>query len=67
MGLSQYDREHFEDVMRTGTWFTAHLFRLILRADIDNLALLRLAFPDEVALVEAWQRGDMPVERSTDG
>ena len=38
----------------SGDWFTAHLFRLILKADNSNKDRLREGFPAEVDFVEAW-------------
>ena len=58
MTLSEYDREHLEDlIFGEGTWFTAHLIRLIMKADSSNFERLRLGFPEEVAAVEIWREG----------
>lgn len=40
-----------------GDWFTAHLLRLIKKADARNREKLRLAFPEEVAALELWEKG----------
>lgn len=56
MGLSQFDREHLAGIMvGEGDWFTAHLIRLIRKADPFNRALLRQGFPEEVAAVEEYE------------
>ena len=36
-------------------WFSAVLFRLILKADGHNTERLRLGFPEHVAAVEEWR------------
>lgn len=51
--LSDFDRENIGEVLRTGTWFTAHLLRLVQKADVGN----RRCFPHEVAAFEAWLDG----------
>lgn len=56
--MSEFDRTHVGRVMREGTWFTSHVFRLIDSADGGNRERIRVAFPDEVAAYEAWHRGD---------
>lgn len=38
--------------------FTGFLLYLIAKADLFNLARLRIAFPETVAAYEAWQRCD---------
>lgn len=60
MGLSRYDVKVFGQIVgdREGTWFTAHLIRLIARADQHNRATLQAVFPLEVAAYEAWHEGD---------
>jgi len=35
-------------------WFTAQLFRLIAKADVQNRERLRKGFPEEVAVYEEW-------------
>lgn len=55
MALSEWDRDHVTEIMwGEGDWFTAHLLRLILKADDANTAKIAQVFPDEVALVEQW-------------
>ena len=39
--------------------FWGLLWDAMLRADADNLALLRKGFPEEVAAVEAWKHGNL--------
>jgi hypothetical protein len=57
MPLSQYDKDHMEEILigGLGDWFTAQLLRLILKADNQNLSRLALGFPEEVAAVEAYK------------
>jgi len=56
--LSQFDRENIGAILGGhGDWFTAQLLRLVLKADGHNKELLRLGFPEEVGLVETWQKG----------
>ena len=55
MPLSEFDREHMADIITgEGDWFTAHLLRLIAKADLNNRARLRLAYPEEVEAYEQW-------------
>lgn len=54
--ISDYDREHIGEIIAgRGDWFTAHLLRLIVKADAFNRVKLAEVFPEEVAAVEAWQ------------
>ena len=56
MSLSQYDREHLAGIIAgDGDWFTAHLLRVIRKADPYNRSLLRQPFPEEVAAVEEYE------------
>lgn len=58
-----WDVGHIGDFITSGTHydhFSAHLFRLIRKADSHNRRRLRDAFPDHVAAYEAWERGDTP-------
>lgn len=58
-GPSVYDKANMDNILAGyGTWFSAHLFRLIAKADHLNKERLRLAFPDHVATFEEWQKGD---------
>lgn len=54
--LSPFDLDHFEQLLipSWGTWYAAHLIRLLAKADVDNRNLLRLAYPEEVAAFERW-------------
>lgn len=45
---------HFLDYQQNNTNFGALLWRLIIKADKDNLARLRAVFPAHCALFEAW-------------
>ena len=52
--MSKYDIANIEIILDGhGTWFTAHLLRLIAKADIQDRARLECVFSSEVALVEA--------------
>ncbi len=54
--ISEYDRAHIADLIAgDGDWFTAQLLRLIAKADNENLAKLRLGFPEEVQAFIDWQ------------
>lgn len=51
--MSEYDKEKIEVILLGhGDWFTAHLIRLIGKADTSNLELIRKGFPEEVKAVE---------------
>ena len=57
MGMTNYDRAHFQEIIDgEGTWFTAHVIRFIAKvwgkADSQNKAILRMAFPDVVEVYE---------------
>lgn len=55
--LSPHDRENIDRIMGGyGDWFSAQLIRLIAKADFENRARLRLAFPDHVEAYEKWLR-----------
>lgn len=41
-----------------GSWFTARLFELILKADPRNLERIRKGFPVEVRMVEEWRSSE---------
>jgi len=59
MALTEYDRKNIDFIMGgNGDWFTARLLHLCAKADASNLARLRTAFPEEVALYEAWYNQD---------
>jgi hypothetical protein len=63
MTLSEFDRVKIAAIMGGhGDWFTAQLLRLVAKADDHHKAQLRMAFPEEVALVEAWQRGEISMD-----
>jgi len=56
MTISPFDRENLSWIMAGhGDWFTAHLLRLIKKADPQHRARLALGFPDEVWAVEKWE------------
>lgn len=47
--ISEYDKAHIPQILKgEGDWFTAHLLRLIAKADLENRARLHRAFPDVV-------------------
>lgn len=53
--ISDYDRANVADIMAgEGDWFTAQMLRLCQKADAENLARIRLGFPEIVALYEDW-------------
>jgi hypothetical protein len=56
-GISDYDREHIGDIVAGhGDWFTAHLLRLIAKADAYNRAKLEFMYAEEVEAFEEWER-----------
>jgi len=42
-----------------GDWFTARLFRLMLKADISNMAKLASVYPDEAQIVADFKAGKL--------
>jgi len=53
--ISAYDKARMADIIAgNGDWFTAHLLRLIAKADFENKAKLRLGFPDVVQAYDTW-------------
>ena len=57
--MSQWDKDNIEAIIHGhGDWFGAKLLRLIVKADSMNIEKLRLGFPEEVKIVEAWRRGE---------
>lgn len=55
--LSDYDRENIGAIIAGhGDWFTAHLLRLIAKADMHNRERLRWGFPEVVDAFEEWER-----------
>ena len=58
MPLTDYDNDNIGPIIRgRGDWFTAHLLRLIARADTPNKEKLAQVFPKEVAAVQTFQTG----------
>lgn len=58
MTLSRHDIDHIQEILHGhGDWFSAHLVRLIAKADPLNRERLRVAFPAEVAEFEKWESG----------
>lgn len=54
--LSEFDRERIGEIVGgMGDWFSAELLRLCAKADFENLAKLRLGFPDHVAAFLKWR------------
>tara|TARA_Y100000310_G_scaffold342848_1_gene447857 strand:- start:114 stop:287 length:174 start_codon:yes stop_codon:yes gene_type:complete len=54
--MSKYDETHLAEILAgEGTWFSAHLLRLIGKADKDNRAKLALGFPKEVKALEKYR------------
>jgi hypothetical protein len=57
--MSKYDKECVGQILAgTGTWFGAHLLRLVAKADKNNLELLRKGFPEQVEAVEKYRKGE---------
>ena len=57
--MSEYDKKNVGELLAgTGTWFNAHLLRLISKADSGNLELLRKGFPEQVEAVEKYRSGE---------
>jgi len=56
--ISDFDRARMADIVAgMGDWFTAQLLRLCAKADDENLAKLRLGFPEEVQAYLDWREG----------
>ena len=56
--MSIYDETHIAEILQgEGTWFSAHLMRLIARSDKNNRAKLALGFPKEVDAINEYQWG----------
>ena len=56
--MTDYDRENVGEIIHgKGTWFTANLFRLIVKADAENRRKLFNAFPEEVEVVHQYLTG----------
>ena len=54
--MSNYDRQKIPEILAgEGTWFGAHLLRLIAKADQNNIELIRKGFPDQVKAVEDYR------------
>ena len=57
--MSEYDKKNVGSLLAgEGTWFGAHLLRLISKADNNNLRLLRKGFPEQVEAVEKYRQGE---------
>jgi hypothetical protein len=51
--MTEYDKQNIDKILQgEGSWFTAHLLRLIAKADRQNRDKLRMGFPEEVAAYE---------------
>ncbi len=58
--MSEYDKKHISNILcGEGSWFTAKLLRLIAKADDSNIEKLRAGFPEEVAALEAYRKGEV--------
>jgi len=58
MSNTDYDNDNIGPIIRgRGDWFTAHLLRLIARADTPNKEKLSQVFPKEVVAVQTFQTG----------
>jgi hypothetical protein len=57
--MSTYDKDNIGNILSgEGSWFTANLLRLISKADSNNLELIRKGFPEEVAALESYRKGE---------
>ena len=56
--LSKAEKELYYFQMAGGTSFSVILYKLIAKADWNNIEKLRLAFPEEVAVWERYQNED---------
>jgi predicted phage gp36 major capsid-like protein len=58
--LTNHDKANIGEIIadRHGDWFTAHLLRLIKKADFENRARLSLIYPEEVQAVFEWENRD---------
>ena len=53
--MTEHDMQNIDKIIQGyGSWFTAHLIRLIAKADVYNRRMLRKAYPREVDAVESW-------------
>ena len=52
--INENDRTHVGQVLRSGTWWSADLLRLIAKSDPRRRAALRRAFPSFVQAYEKW-------------
>lgn len=57
--VSDFDKAHMTDIISGsfGDWFSADLLRLIAKADSENKARLKIAFPDHVQAYLNWVDG----------
>lgn len=57
-GINDHDRAHIGRIIADGygDWFTAHLLRLIKKADAENRTRLATLYPEEVAAVIEWEQ-----------
>lgn len=56
--ISKFDREMIHEIIRgNGDWFSAHLVRLINKADTNNKEILRSVYPEHVEAYEDWYFG----------
>lgn len=56
--LTDFDKDRIQKILDNDyskfDYFTAHLLRLIAKADIDNRKLLRKGYPEEVIFIENY-------------
>jgi hypothetical protein len=57
---SDVDRADVEALLneKRSTWFGARLVRMLSYADGHQTEVLRLVYPEHVAIFQAWQRGE---------
>lgn len=64
--MSKYDIENISAIIGgEGDWFTAHLIRLIIKADMSNRRKLFMGFPEEVHAVNIYNFGQEKAEEYT--
>lgn len=59
--MNEHDKSHLGEILKgEGTYFTAHLLRLISKADESNRTLLGKVYPEEVRAVSKFQGRPLP-------
>ena len=60
--INNYHRAYYEYLKGNLGWFHTNLFDTIKSADDDNLGLLELGFPGEVAAYRQFKSGEITLE-----